>query len=120
MFHVPNVWRVRRGPQGSDESYGNNGAFIFPATVSQKRASLFTIASDGDGWEHVSISTQFRVPTWAEMCFIKSVFWDAEDCVVQFHPRESEYVNQDPFCLHLWRCTTTAFPEPPAILVGIK
>ena len=26
-FHVPNKFRIRAGRYGSDESYGNNGAF---------------------------------------------------------------------------------------------
>jgi hypothetical protein len=52
------------------------------------------------------------------MTFVKRLCWDGEDVVVQFHPRESEYVNCHPHVLHLWRHTTKAFPTPPAILVG--
>ena len=102
---------------GSDESYGNNGAFEF-APAAGRPYPLRAIASDGAGWEHVSVSTAVRVPTWAEMCFIKGVFWDGEDVVIQFHPRELEYVNCHPNCLHLWRPVGVELPAPPSELVG--
>lgn len=127
-FHVPNKFRVRSGPFGSDESYGNNGAFF--VSMPRATAPLKVIASDGLGWdasdipgepwEHVSVSLPNRCPTWEEMSFIKGTFWDDGDCVVQFHPPRSEYVNNHPFCLHLWRPTGHDIPTPPAILVGIK
>lgn len=108
-FHVPMTGRVRGGRMASDDSYGNNGAFIVSGNITQ-----FTcIASDGDGWEHVSVSLPRRCPTWGEMCHIKSIFWDADDVVMQLHPREREYVNVHQFCLHLWRPTTAVIPTPP-------
>lgn len=70
-------------------------------------------------WEHVSISTQTRCPTWEEMCFVKDLFWDEEDCVVQYHPPKSDYINCHPRCLHLWRPIGLEIPRPPKILVGI-
>lgn len=38
--------------------------------------------------------------------------------VVQFHPSRSEYVNDYPYCLHLWRWKEGDFPHPPMIFVG--
>lgn len=70
-------------------------------------------------WEHVSVSLADRCPTWAEMCKVKDLFWGPEECVVQFHPSASDYVNQHPFCLHLWKWRRGAFPQPPSICVGI-
>lgn len=35
----------------------------------------------------------------------------------QFHPPESEYVNNHPSCLHLWRKIGSEFETPPKILV---
>jgi hypothetical protein len=77
------------------------------------------IASDGEGWEHVSVSFPGRVPTWQEMCQAKDIFWNAEDRVVQYHPPESEYINDHPFVLHLWRPIDQDLPAPPMILVGL-
>jgi hypothetical protein len=81
---------------------------------------LTIIFSDGLGWEHVSVSTPNRVPNWAEMCFVKNLFWSPDDVVVQFHPARSEYVNDHPFCLHLWRPCGRSFPSPPSVLVGYR
>jgi len=102
----------------------NNGAFsLFSCEPGWQ---LFLIASDGAGWEHVSVharrsgaAAQQRTPTWREMCLVKDACWDdPEDVVVQFHPRRSEYVNQHPHVLHLWRPVSVALPTPDPILVG--
>ncbi len=116
MFHVPNVYRIRQGTLATDESNGNIGAFTIPFET----FVLIVIASDGLGWEHVSISLRNRTPNWREMCFIKDLFWDEEDCVVQYHPPKSEYINTDNNCLHLWRPTDKELPRPDPLLVGIK
>lgn len=116
-FHVPNQYRLHgASAYGSDDSYGNNGAFIIPYSSS---VTLCTIASDQEGWDHVSVSLQIsRCPVWQEMCFIKHLFWDAEDTVMQLHPPESQYVNCHPYTLHLWRPNDgREIPLPPRILV---
>jgi len=82
--------------------------------------TLTIIFSDGMGWEHVSVSTPSRCPNWAEMCFVKNLFWAPDDVVMQLHPRESAYVNNHPFCLHLWRPKAATIPEPPPELVGTR
>lgn len=119
-FKVPEKFRIRNfGKWSSDESFGNNGAFQI-RTLKFPKVVYIVIASDGGGWEHVSVSIMGnqRCPTWDEMCFIKSLFWGPEDCVAQFHPPESDYVNHHPGCLHLWREVGHEFSRPPAIFVG--
>ena len=118
LMRVPEKFRVREGAMGSDESYGCNGAFIVRVLVERKLVVLKVIASDGEGWEHVSVSRPDRVPTWAEMCAVKALFWQPEACVVQYHPPESDYVNCHPYCLHLWRPVGQEIPRPPAWMVG--
>lgn len=92
---------------------GNSGNGIFKVFVEGR--SLFCIASNGGGWEHVSVSMrgQKRCPTWDEMCAIKDMFFEPEEVVMQLHPAESRYINLHPYCLHLWRPTTTDIPMPP-------
>ena len=102
------------------------GFFIIP--VSQRRM-LVVVATAADaegseGWDHVSVRvekrggiSQSRTPTWEEMCLVKDLFWEEEDCVVQFHPPRSQYVNNVD-ALHLWRHVDQAFPQPPTHLVG--
>lgn len=116
-FHVPNKKRIRTGRLASEDSIGNAGAFAIKLRNSQL---VFVIASDAMGWEHVSVSRLDSCPTWDEMCQIKAMFWDEEDCVIQFHPARSDYVNNHPNCLHLWRPTDVEMPVPPSIMVGLK
>jgi hypothetical protein len=117
---TPENYRVIFGPMASDVSYGNNGVFQIPLS---SRTRLQCIVSDGEGWEHVSVvaysDNKMRTPTWAEMCKIKDMFWNENECVVQFHPPKSEYVNNHPHCLHLWKPQQIIIPTPPKIMVGI-
>lgn len=105
----------------SDDTIGNNGAFEIRLS---NRTKAFVIASDGLGWEHVSVHVvsegKERTPTWAEMCRIKDMFWSEEETVVQYHPAKSEYVNNHKHCLHLWKPVGVEFPVPDSILVGVK
>jgi len=104
---------------------GRNGAFYLDGPCGKK---LLCIASDGEEWEaaglkgipweHVSVSTSSRPPNWEEMVFVKDLFWDAEDCVVQFHPPRSDYVNCHPYVLHLWRPIGVELPRPDSFAVG--
>jgi hypothetical protein len=123
-FHVPEPCRITKGPMGSTADAGCNGAFQvrLPSGV-----WVNVIASDGGGWEHVSVSIDYpkaysafsrHCPRWEDMCAVKVMFWGPEDVVLQYHPRESEYVNCHPFTLHLWRPVGIDIPTPPSIMVG--
>jgi hypothetical protein len=112
-------YRTTDGPLASDTSYGNNGAFAVPGLQS---GTLFSvIASDGDGWEHVSVVVVMRrgtrVPTWAEMCHIKALFWTEDEAVLQYHPAKADYVNIHPHVLHLWRPIGVTVLTPPVYMV---
>lgn len=110
--------RIREGMLGSTPDYGFTGAFQIMGPCGM---SLRIISSGIETeWEHVSVSLQNRCPNWKEMSFIKDLFWDEEECVVQFHPPKSEYVNHHPHCLHMWRHRDIQFPMPPSIMVGPK
>lgn len=120
----PNVeaGRIRSGHWGSDPQDGLNGAFVVQGPTG---ATLRIIASAGtdptaNGWEHVSVScaSMNRTPNWPEMCFVKDLFWDGEETVIQFHPPKSQYVNYHPTTLHLWRRRGWMVETPPALLVG--
>ena len=55
------------------------------------------------GWEHLSVSTPTKTPTWDQMCAMKEAIFDDEEEAVQYHPKKSEYVNVHPHCLHIWK-----------------
>ncbi len=79
---------------------------------------LSVVFSWGGGWEHVSVSYPNKTPSWDEMCKVKDMFWNDDECVIQFHPPKSEYVNIHPHCLHLWRrCGGEGMITPPKMFV---
>jgi hypothetical protein len=85
-------------------------------------SELWVNSWDGmeSGWEQVAVSTdRKRTPNWTEMCFVKDLFWDEEECVVQYHPPLSQYVKNSRYCLHLWKPRHQVMPAPPANLIGI-
>lgn len=118
MFEVPSKFRIRNGMMGTTDESGNNGMFQIPKGIDGKYFAV--IASDGEGWEHVSVSLPSRTPIWEEMCMIKNLFWGEGDVVVQFHPAKKDYINNHSNCLHLWRSDRVIIETPPSILVGVK
>ena len=126
MLKVPEKYRWNNHPLfPSSDRYGNNGFFIIPH-FRINNYELRCMVSDGLGWEHLSVTIAKiekqpdRTPTWAEMCWLKDLFWDKEDCVMQFHPPQSEYVSTHNFCLHLWKPTNENIPLPNSLMVGRK
>lgn len=119
-------FRIRTGPRGSDKTHGMNGAFEIP----RKGVMITVIASDGrywkrcnlpgQPWEHVSVSTPGRCPTWMEMDYVKRLFWADDETVIQMHVPRKLHINQHEFCLHLWKPTKTKIPLPPMKTVGWK
>lgn len=95
---------------GNELSKGNG---IFEVRVGGKWFRCH--ASDGGGWEHVSVVplSGNNVPTWKEMCVIKDMFFEEDEAVMQLHPKKSDYVNIHPNCLHLWKPTGVELPLPP-------
>lgn len=114
-------WRIREGPMASTTG-DDYGAFWMPGPCGR---DLTIIASSGDGelgieWEHVSVSARKYCPNWVEMCFVKDLFWDPEDVVMQLHPAKSRWISNHATCLHMWRPLKESIPLPPDITVGNK
>lgn len=103
----------------SNASYGRNGAF---EVVDGSGTAMLVICSDQLGWEHVSVTVleQKRTPTWKEMDFIKSLFWEDTETVVQLHVPREMWINQHEYCLHLWKPVGVEIPLPPKMFVGIQ
>lgn len=104
---------------GSEPSDGFNGFFCLVLNALRVKC----LASDGEGWRHVSVSIEGHagsLPSWSIMCQVKDLFWEPEDWVVQFHPAKSEYVDVHPGVLHLWQPLNAEFPKPNRLMVGPK
>lgn len=74
----------------------------------------------GAGFEHCSVSMPTRCPSWEQMCAIKDAFWNDDEVCMQLHPAKKNYVNNHPYCLHIWKPINEKIPLPPTILVGLK
>lgn len=83
------------------------------------RKSYWCKFTKAQGWEHVTISGKNKVPDWDVMCKVKEIFWDDEECCVEYHPRKSQYINNNEYCLHIWRPDFMELPEPNEWLVGV-
>jgi len=107
-----------------------DGAYEIPHHLINEYIFII-VFSDALGWEHLSVSMQKqinnrqrkaveRTPTWAEMCFLKDVFWNPEEAVIQIHPPLSDHISNHNYCLHLWRAKDQVQPLPDSAMVGIK
>ncbi len=119
-LHTLDKFRLSDAERRMYGANGDSGNGLFKVHVNGR--SFKIVASNGGGWEHVSVSPWSdklkRCPTWDEMCAIKDMFFEPEERVIQYHPPKSEYVNQHPYCLHLWKPTVEEIPFPPSIFVG--
>ena len=112
---------MRKEPNLRVENFRLNGKKI-PHSAHGKNYGIFRIGplhviSSGsireDEWEHVSVSTARRTPSWQEMVKVKDLFWRDDETVVQFHPAKSDYVNTHQYCLHMWRKRGVEVELPP-------
>lgn len=98
-------------------SFGDYSCGVFWVRSKQDGTLLRVIASAGNGWDHVSVSHQRRVPNWYEMEQVKRLFFKDDETVVQFHVPPKDHVNIHANVLHLWRAVDEIFPMPPSIMV---
>ena len=118
----PQIDRHRRMDAGvialmGDAPLRENGFFELPGQE-HPQVTLRVLVSVGEGWDHVSVSTRHRCPSWDEMEYVKRLFFEDDETVMQLHVPPSAHVNYHPYCLHLWRPLVGKIPRPPAELVG--
>jgi hypothetical protein len=100
-------------------SFGDGGNGMFSIPCPRTGVFLQCIASNGEGWDHVSVSLPNRCPNWMEMELVKRMFFNDEETAMQLHVPPSDHVNKHPNCLHLWRPNDgREIPRPPAEFVG--
>lgn len=91
-----------------------NGCFVIPC----EGVELAVIASDGGGWDHVSVSTRTRCPTWEEMEHVRKLFARPLEVWVQFGLPARDHINAHPYCLHWWRQQSRELRLPPVYMVA--
>ena len=91
-----------------------NGFFVIPGIGS----TLRVIASNEEGWDHVSVSTERRCPNWPEMKKIKEMFFEDDEPAYQVFPKKEDYINCHPYTLHWWRPKEGRILLPPTFMIG--
>lgn len=107
-------YKMRHPSGGWGDKDGGCYVVRSPLQASQE---LFIIASKGGGWDHVSVSLRSRTPTWAEMDFIRGIFFKDDEVVMQLHPARDHHINIHEHCLHMWRPQNVEIPLPPEEMV---
>jgi len=92
-----------------------HGAFALRSPTDA--GELLVLASNGLGWDHVSVSRRDRIPNWTEMDAVARLFFRDDETAMQLHVPAVDHKNVHPRCLHLWRPQRKAIPRPPAIMV---
>ena len=120
MKNLDNISNFRRIDLYGDGFLGDeaNGAFIIDRYNNGE--FYLVIASNGQGWDHVSVTIHKKnggsvkkCPSYQEMMMIKEKLFSEEDVVFQLHPREEDYINTHPYCLHLWKPNNCNMVVPP-------
>lgn len=93
---LPIGWKLSQRTQ--DGARYVNGAARMSVIVSG------CVEGDGKRWLHVSVAHAERLPSWADLRFVKDVWIGRDRVALQVLPRHAEHVSIHPFCLHLWCC----------------
>ncbi len=118
LFHLERYRQARHeiafaGSIGDE----HNGFYAIPI----KGVRFRVLASNGGGFEHVSVSPWFkkRTPSWEEMSAVRDLFFEPHEVCYELHVARADHVSFHDYTLHLWRCTDCReVPLPPAIMVG--
>ena len=115
------IYIKKEGPDGF-------GGTVFPIEYKKGKLKIINdidkalhfIFSWGYEFEHLSVSTPIKTPTWEQMCKMKDIFWNEDECCMQLHPKKEDYVNNMQYCLHIWKPINAEIPTPPSILLGLR
>lgn len=113
------TYRLISGPLASPP-LARYGAFLVTCPSTKELLKIIVASGEsyaaheeGEPFDHVSVSCEHRCPTWDEMCWVKSLFFADDECVMQLHPPKSDYINNNPNVLHLWKPLRLSIPMPP-------
>lgn len=125
MKKLNNISNFRRVDLYGDGYVGDeyNGAFVIDR---YKNGEFYlVVAASGEGWDHVSVSLHRKnganikkCPSFEEMMMIKEKTFEDNEIVFQIHPKEEDYINTHPFCLHLWKPCNYDINVPPLNLMN--
>jgi hypothetical protein len=92
---------------------GNDNGGVFAVSSNESGKILAIVASNDQGWDHVSVSLPNRTPSWGDMEQVKRIFFLPNEIAMQLHVAESNHISIHPNCLHIWRPHGVEIPLPP-------
>lgn len=124
LNEIKNTIGIKIKKEGED----GFGGTVFPIeykkgkvkVINDIEKALHFCFSWGCGFEHLSVSTPIKTPTWEQMQKMKEIFWNDDEVCMQLHPKKEDYVNNMPYCLHIWKPIDKEIPTPPSIMVGFR
>lgn len=117
----PNVekGRILGGNQGSKPG-DRFGTFYLAGPNNTLLKVVLCCGIPESPWEHAIVSPYLipRYPKWDEMEFVKGLFFDDKETVIQFHAKKSKEGISfgEPYCLHLWRPINQEMLLPPQLM----
>lgn len=98
ILNLPLNWVV--GPSIAGAEFVGQ---VFRNTLSGLVVVMSTdIMDDGKRFLHVSCSYRDRLPSWKDLKTVKDIFFGEDREAFQVLPKQEDYVNLHPYCLHLW------------------
>ena len=80
-----------------------DGAKYWHAT-SRMTAILSGFTVEDKKWLHLSVAHTHKVPSYADLAKAKRYFLGEDKLAAQVFARDSDHVNINEYCLHLWVC----------------
>lgn len=89
-----------------------NYVSIFDATIDFQKyvISAGRILITKPSWDHIVVRPNFRdTPSYLAMAKIADIFFSSNEYAMQVIPARKNYVNVEPYTLHLWNLPTNNF-----------
>jgi hypothetical protein len=58
-----------------------------------------------------------RCPKWDEMKYVKELFFEPNETVIQFHPPIADNISINDYVLHLWKNNNQEIQLPPKYMI---
>jgi len=116
-LNLLNKYRIKEIELKQWDEEGDDFHGWFMLKTKEDGDPLAILATNGDEWDHISISLRNRCPTWDEMELVKRLFFEPDELAIQYHVPVSDHINIHPHTLHLWRPHNLQIPLPPKIMV---
>lgn len=103
---------AKESPEWRDPKYLS----IYDATINSNEyeitacRTLISLPLIYENWDHIIIRPKFHdTPSYLDMVKIANIFFSSNEYAMQVIPSRKNYVNVEPYTLHLWNLPTNDF-----------